>query len=361
MKKINVSKEKLRKLYIVDKLSTRSIAQILKCDQGVILRRLKEYKIKIRQPCKEIKISKEKLNRLYWRKGLSTYKIAKIYSCDNKTIYRKLRLGNIRTRPKKKVEIPKKELHHLYHIRKWPLSKIAKKFSCDKVTVFDKMKKYEIPSRTISQAKTIYQKKDFSGNLTEKAYLIGFRLGDLNVYGDYCSICVQGSTTKIEQKELIERLFKKYTKVEFKVNKDQKLRAQIRLNKSFYFLLPKKDTIKKWILKNKKYFSAFLAGYIDAEGNIGIYCNKGRVRIRSYDKNLLYLAHRKLKELGIYSICRLEAPAKKFKLKKDFWCLSINRKKDILRLNNLVGVYLKHARRKDALLCIIKKYNNIYK
>lgn len=310
---------------------------------------------------KKIDIPKQELHYLYQNKGLSTYKIAKIYDCDPKTVYHKLKIYKIKTRSIKKIQIPKKELHYLYHIKKWPLSRIAKKFSCCIDPVFDRMKEYRIPSRTMSEAKTIYPKKDFSGNLLEKAYLIGFRLGDLNVFKSYCSVCIQASTTKIEQKELVERLFRKYTKVEFKLNKDKKLRAQIRVKNNFSFLLPKKDSIAQWILKNRKYFSSFLAGYIDAEGNIGIYSNKARIRIRSCDKNILYLIHKKLKEMNIYSIYKIEKLANNYNLNRDFWALSLNRRKDILKLSNIIRRYLKHAARKAALLCIIKKYDNIYK
>lgn len=309
---------------------------------------------------KEIKINKKKLEELYWKKGLSTYKIASIYGCNPKTIYYKLRKYNIKTRHIKRIIIPKKELYYLYHIKKWPLSKIGKKFSCNAVTVFERMKKYKIPSRTMSEAKTIYPKKDFSDDPIEKAYLIGFRLGDLNVFSEYHLIRIQSNTTKIEQAELIKKLFQKYSKIS--IRKYGKLfKLQTGLNQSFLFLLPKKDSIKKWILKNEKYFSAFLAGYIDAEGNIGVYSNKARVRIRSYDKNILHLIHKRLKQLKIYSIYRLETPAGKFNLNKDFWALSINRKEDILKLSKLIGQYLKHTKRKAALIDIIKKYNNIYK
>ena len=116
--KISISKEVLSKLYVDEKLSTRAIAKIYNCSQGVIQRELKEDGITIRYQNKEIIISKEELNELYIIRNLSTYKIAKLYNCDSKTIHRKLRQFGIQTRSIIKIQIPKEELYNLYHIEK---------------------------------------------------------------------------------------------------------------------------------------------------------------------------------------------------------------------------------------------------
>ncbi len=357
MNKISILEQVLKKLYIDKKLSTRVIAKVHGCSQGVIRRELKEHGIKIRQPTKEIIISKEYLCELYVNKGLSTYRIAELYNCDNKTIHRKLRQFGIPTRSIIKIPIPKEELYRLYHVEKLPLSRIAKRFSCCVDPIFDRMKEYGIPSRTMSEAKTIYPKQDFSGDLVEKAYLIGFRLGDLNVYRDYDSVCVQSSTTILEQVELIGSLFNKYSKVNAKKCKDGAYHNQVRLNKTFEFLLPKEDLIEDWILNNDLYFVAFFAGYFDAEGNVQLYKNRLRLRIRSCDKNILYSMHQKLQTLGVRNIFRLELSAgiyKNKKLNKDFWCLSINRQQDIIELSKGVFPHLKHAKNRKKLILLSK-------
>ena len=300
-------------------------------------------------------IRKEELDYLYIKKKLSTYKIAKLYNCDAKTIHRKLRQFGIQTRSIIKISISKDELYNLYHIQKWPLSKIAKKFSCSVDPVFDRMKEYGIPSRTMSEAKTIYPKQDFSGDLVEKAYLIGFRLGDLNVFKDYCSVCVQSSTTIGEQVELLKEIFEKYSNVSVKKYGDGAFHIQVRLNKTFEFLLSKKDLIEDWILENDEYFISFLAGYTDAEGNVQLHKNRLRLRVRSCDKNILYLAHQKLQNLGIRSIFRLELLAvvyKYKKLNKDFWGLSINRQEDIMKLTKLMLPHLKHFNKRKNLVLL---------
>ena len=353
--KISIPKEVLSKLYLDEKLSTRAIARIYNCDQGVVLRELREHGIEVRHTNKEILISKEDLNDLYINKKLSTYKIAELHNCDNKTIHRKLKQYGIETRSITKISIPKEELYNLYHLQKWPLSKIAKKFSCCVDPVFDRMKEYGILSRTMSEAKTIYPKQDFSGDLVEKAYLIGFRLGDLNVYRDYDSVCIQTSTTINEQVELLKEIFGKYSNVTAKNYNDGAFHIQVRLNKSFEFLLPKEDKIEDWILENNQCFIAFLAGYFDAEGNVQLHKNRLRLRIRSCDKNILYSAHQKLQSLGIRSMFRLELLAgiyKYKKLNKDFWCLSINRQEDIRRLTKFMLPHLKHTNKRKNLILL---------
>ena len=60
-------------------------------------------------------------------------------------------------------------------------------------------------------------KKPFTGNLVEKAYMIGFRLGDLGICESSPRtkmILVGTNTTKNDQIELVSNLFKKYSSVD---------------------------------------------------------------------------------------------------------------------------------------------------
>lgn len=122
------------------------------------------------------------------------------------------------------------------------------------------------------------------------------------------------------------------------------------LNNSFSFLEPKEDKIPEWILKDDEMFFSFLAGYTDAEGNIGVYSKRARFRIGSYDKNVLLQIFQKLNSLDINTTIRLETPAgyqtKNYKNNGDFWRISINYKTSLLRLFKRLEPYLKHAKRK---------------
>ena len=135
----------------------------------------------------------------------------------------------------------------------------------------------------------IYQKNDFSGNLREKAYLIGFRLGDLRVrkiWENSETIHVDCGSTIKEQIELIKNLFKDYGQVWIsKPNKKGKVQMECYLNRTFEFLLSKK--IPEDLLKDKENFFAFLAGFTDAEGTIGI--SKGMAYYSVVNQNKKYL------------------------------------------------------------------------
>jgi len=121
------------------------------------------------------------------------------------------------------------------------------------------------------------------------------------------------------------------------------------LNKSFLFLLPKKDLIKEWILRSNKYFLAFLGGYADAEANFGVYNNQARFRIRTYDKNIIKQIQEKLVLMEINAKYTLDSFAKKDFKNKITWCISVNGKQDLRKLLRLLKPHIKHAKRYEDL------------
>src|SRR3989344_4797567 len=150
------------------------------------------------------------LRNLYSRQGLSTYKIAEQFDCDPKTIYRYLQLYRIKPRPRKRIFIIESRLLFLYNTKKLSLSAIAEMYDCCAVTILNKMKRHGIARRTISETSTKHEKKDFDGSKEEKAYMIGFRTGDLAVQKRENLIHIKSSTTKDVQVQLIQSLFKNY-------------------------------------------------------------------------------------------------------------------------------------------------------
>jgi len=199
---------------------------------------------------REIKISKDQLRDFYERQGLSIRKLAKIYNCGATTIQRKLHKYNIRVRPSMsiKINIPKKRLKFLYEKRGRSSTQLAKIYSCSFKTILNRFREYNIKTRDISEAHVKYPKKDFSGDLIEKAYLIGFRIGDLHVrrYEENGKIIsVQCASTRPEQIVLIRNLFKRYGYVRAPApNKNNIIRIECALNSSFNFLLNKEDKIQ---------------------------------------------------------------------------------------------------------------------
>lgn len=121
----------------------------------------------------EIVIPRNQLEDFYEKQRLSIRKLAKIYNCGATTI------------------------------------QLAKIYSCSFKTILNRFREYNIKTRDISEAHLKYPKKDFSGDLIEKAYIIGFRIGDLHVrrYEENGKIIlVQCGSTCPEQIILIRNL-----------------------------------------------------------------------------------------------------------------------------------------------------------
>jgi len=278
------------------------------------------------------------------------------------------------------MEITKKKLKGLYLDQKLSSPTIGKIFHRDPVFIRRKLKKYNIPIRPLCEAlplsnKSPYSQKNFRGDLKEKSYLIGFRLGDLNVRRiskTNFTITIQTNSTKTELIQLVRSLFLPYGQIRKTMpDKNGAICIRCSLNRSFKFLLNKKDLIESWILKNKYYFAAFLAGYTDAEGSFCLCRNKAVFNIRSQDKNIIHQIRTRLIELGI--LLRPPLLVRKRGTKdikgvvsnKDVYGIWIHRKDAILKLINLIGPYLKHKDRlrrikliKNNIIQRNKKYNN---
>ena len=182
MKEVSIEKSKLEELYLHRKISAAKIAKIHGCDKSTVLRKLRKFGIKVRKPKLPLKMDRKILYDLYAKEGLSIYKIAKKFDCSSTAILFYLRRYKIGTRKPKRVYLRKKDLETLYLKEKLSLSKIAKKYNCNPVTILKKLKGYRIPLRkSYDWISFIHPKSDFSGNRIEKAYMIGFRYGDLAV------------------------------------------------------------------------------------------------------------------------------------------------------------------------------------
>lgn len=332
---IVVSKSYLTKLYLKDNLFSTQIASIINCDPSTVLRKLHEFGILIKPPAEKIRISKQELQDLYYRKTLSCNKIAKHFNCSIKTLRKRVRKYGILLRPNKKVIISKKTLENHYHKEKLSLREIGDLYNLVPAAVLRKMRKFNIPLRTSWEANIIYPKKPFAGSLQEKAYLIGFRLGDLGVTQKSKrtnSIIVKSNTTKIEQVTLMKNLFSQYSHVWISgPNAKGVFYFTTLLHPSFDFLVPKNDCIPDCIKNDIKPSLAFIAGYTDAEGSIGIYDGRAKFRIGSYDIGILKQIHKSFGELGVRSTLRLEQ-LKGFIDKRgiiyngNFWRVCVNEK-----------------------------------
>ncbi len=325
-----------------------------------------------------ILIPKVDLRNLYLNKKLTTYNIADIYNCSQGTVWKRLKEFNIKTRSSwNKVDLPKTKLKDLYIKNRLSTWQIEKRLKISRGTIYRKLVEYDIQIRNLAQSHIIYPRKNFDGNKTKKAYLIGFAIGDLRVrkvYKNSETIHIDCGSTKKEQIKLISDLFKPYGRVWIsKPNKIGATQIECFLNNSFNFLLRKRILIDSWILKNKKYFAAFLAGFTDAEGCISI-THKGLAfySLGNYNSQLLSQIRNQLLKSGIESPKLTEGKIKGYIGKEgyannqNYWSLRLNRKVYLLKLFALIGPYLKHftkirgvKKAKENIKMRNKKYGNI--
>ena len=165
---------------------------------------------------KKVEILKKELKRLYQRDKLTTYEIAEIFNCCQTTIWKKLHKFNLKPRKAitRKTKIPSKKFLKRYYLKKkFSTWRIEKEFGYSRGTVYRKLKEYGIKTRSLAESNIKKPRRPFSGCLLEKAYLIGFRLGDLRVrkpYENSKTISVACGSTIKEQIILIKSLLSPY-------------------------------------------------------------------------------------------------------------------------------------------------------
>lgn len=251
-----------------------------------------------------------------------------------------------------KINIPKKTLEFLYLKKRNSPREIASLFNCDRMTVSNRLKEFRIPTRSNSESRMKYKKFDFSGDLLDKAYILGFRLGDLNVYQTSERselIIARCNTTQSVQIRLMKRLFSKYGQVTISKGK-YSTSINCYLNKSFIFLLPKYQKIPHWIEKDKMTGAAFIAGYTDAEGNFLLNQLRARFKIDSYDVEILKWIANWLKNHGIHVKFRQIGKAGDLRrngarFKHDIWRLNVNEAISLMRFITMIKPFSKHDTR----------------
>ncbi|MFH1971456.1 MAG: LAGLIDADG family homing endonuclease [Patescibacteria group bacterium] len=358
-KRKDITPSILRLLYFDKNLSTRQIGKILGCHPSTVNKKLHEYQIIIKKPFRKIDIGKKELVNLYTKEKLSTYKIANLLECNVRTITNKMKLYHIQARSVKKDPTSKNRLVDLYQNKRLSLKKIGLMYKMTPSGILKRVRKFNIPLRKSWETNTGI-KIQFEGTPVEKAYMIGFRLGDLGVRQSSKRtkmIKVGSNTTKGEQISLIKNLFKKYSKVWVsKPNPIGVTSVSTILHPSFSFLLPKNDNIEKWIKSNTTTMQAFIAGYIDAEGSFGVYDKRAKFRLGSYDKNILKQISIWFGNCGMKSILKLERK-KKPGQNKDFWRITINEANSLLLLYGAIYKYIRHKKRISDFKKIIENIN----
>ncbi len=124
---------------------------------------------------------------------------------------------------------------------------------------------------------TKHQRRPFSGDPLERAYLVGMRIGDLDVVRHGRAVRVRVSTTHPAMIQLFTVLFSRYGHVQKypkrSVLTEFEWTLECDLDSSFQFLL---DKGLDWVelTRTGPLFLSFLAGFFDADGSV-FYHKKG--------------------------------------------------------------------------------------
>lgn len=261
-----------------------------------------------------------------------------------------------------RTPVTREELDYWYNELGETTEQIGQRLGIAGRTVRDLMEKFSLPRRGKAEAAFDYPRRSFSGDAVEEAYLRGFRAGDLNVRRDLPTsqtICVRCGTTRSAQVDLIRSLFEPYGHVHTRLGTQGETQVECHLDMSFSFLLEKEDCVLEWVMQDDDCFWAFLAGYIDAEGYIGINrrpcCDMARVEVASCDEGILRGLWAGLNARGVrcpqlYLKKRAGTVDRQGRrCNRDFYRLSISRKASLDRFFRGIDPYLKHADKRTAM------------
>ena len=257
---------------------------------------------------------------------------------------------------RRKIKISEASLRELYLTKNWTPRRIGAQFKCDGITVRNRLRELGIPFKTKSSAQTRYARHDFNGTEVERAYMLGFRYGDLNVYkpkGKSETIVVRCHTTHVVQEDLFKKLLSKYGTITVSRN-SRSMHMNCYLNFSFSFLLQKYNDLERtWLKKDPGRMWAFIAGYIDAEGTFGVYEKRGRFKVDAYDVLILKDTHEFLVHNGIRSIMRIVVrkgqPGNGSYWNNGVWRINVNESNSLaVFITNLLPFLVHKKRVRDA-------------
>lgn len=261
---------------------------------------------------------------------------------------------------RRKILIPLDALRDLYWNQRKSSIEIASVFQCHPMTVRNRIRELRIPKRSPSDARMRYVKRDFDGNSSLRAYLLGFRLGDLNVYQTNNRsdlILVRCHTTKHVQVELICSLFESYGRVTVSESR-YGYNINAYMNTTFRFLLPKEDRVPLEYLLTHDDVVAFIAGYIDAEGSFGVYQNRARFKVDACDMGILVWMKQILENMHVrVNFRRIALQGQRQSISgvyhHDVWRLQVNERHSLEYLIQTLLPYVRHGKRKaDMITCL---------
>ena len=266
---------------------------------------------------------KEDLQRLYVDEHLSAAKIAKLYglkyanpkTAESTVLFHLKRAGIARRDPAEHVRKVTEEMVDGW-VRRYQAGESLRQIAGDQVgavTIFNHLRRRGIKLREKVEAQikavTKYRRSPFAGDAFDRAYLLGFVLGDCAVVRHGRAVRVRTATTHPAMAELFDDLFGRYGCVK-KYPRASRLTGfewslEVDLDDSFEFLLDAKISPPPKPPEGNGEFLSYLAGFFDAEG--GAYLHRTaagfffELYITSTEDSLILPIHARLTEFGYSS------------------------------------------------------------
>jgi hypothetical protein len=216
-----------------------------------------------------------------------------------------------------KRELIRRFINRLHHERGVSLGDIAKMIG-NRTSGYTSWlcKQLEISARPFEEARLKgikekrrkYERTPFDGTDEDKAYLLGLRHGDLSASKPWRGVTrVSTSTTHPAMAGLFRGLFQSYGHVyqhpRYKEDTcSYEWNLSVILDNTFGFLLADFRSCQNWILDAESTTVAYLAGLLDAEGNVGIYRAKRATALTvtyyNTDLELMHFVHGAISVLG---------------------------------------------------------------
>ena len=194
-------------------------------------------------------------------------------------------------------------LDGLHNGRKVSLLQISKEVGRSYFSIWGLCRSLGIQTRGVAEAqansavaRSKHERRAFDGTVEDRAYMTGFKNGDLTAWQvSGTAVMVTSSTTHRAFADLFQQLFERYGHVYqypmFEEGKGYKWKLGVRLNNSFRFLLKTSVEAAQEFAKDRSAFLSWLAGMIDSDGNIHTSASQGhpRVKLGIYNSNVSLL------------------------------------------------------------------------
>ena len=229
---------------------------------------------------------KEELEHLYLARRLSAMKISRVYglkypnpkSGESMILWYLRKFGIQRRDPAEHIRKITEEMVDAW-VRRYEAGESLKAIAGESVvpvTVFNHLKRRGIQLRDKVEAQikavTKHQRKPFSEKDEERAYLSGFRAGDLNVVRHGRAVRVRTGTTHPWMATLFQELFHRYGYVHMypkaAPHSGYEWNLESDLDGSFEFLMLELSEVPGEFANEPRLFHSFLAGFFDAEGSL---------------------------------------------------------------------------------------------